>query len=82
MFATICEDADGDSETFAFYSNGSFVINNEGVATLQVIDVMGRIISSESINGSANVNINAADGVYMLRLINGERVKTQKVVVK
>ena len=70
------------SDTFAFYSNGNWVINNEGKATLQVIDVNGRILKSESINGCASVNVNAAAGVYMLRLINGDNVKTQKVVVK
>ena len=75
--------ATGNAEdNFAFYNNGSFVINNEGMATVQVIDINGRIISSESINGSANINVNAATGVYMLRLINGENVKVQKVVVK
>ena len=71
-----------NSDNFAFFSNGSFVINNDGAATLQVIDVTGRILSSESINGCANVNVNAAAGVYMLRLINGDSVKVQKVVVK
>jgi len=70
------------SENFAFYSNGSFVINNEGEAILQVVDVMGRILSSETINGSANVNANAASGVYMLRLVNGDNVMVQKVVVE
>ena len=70
------------SGTFAFYSIGSFVIYNEGNATLQVIDINGRILKSESINGCANVNVNAAQGIYMLRLVNGESVKVQKVVVK
>ena len=77
--------ATGDNsndDNFAFFSNGSFVINNDGAATLQVIDVTGRILSSESINGCTNVNVNAASGVYMLRLINGDNVKVQKVVVK
>ena len=69
-------------DSFAFFSNGSFVINNEGNATLQVVDVTGRIIKSESINGCANVNVNAAPGVYMIRLVNGENVKVQKVVVR
>ncbi len=57
--------ATGDNsndDTFAFFSNGSFVINNDGEATLQVIDVTGRILSSESINGCTNVNVNAASG--------------------
>ena len=70
------------STTFAYFSNGSLVVNNEGNATLQVVDVMGRIVKSESINGSANINVNAAPGVYTLRLVNGNDVKTQKVVVR
>ena len=72
----------GSEDNFAFFSNGSFVINNEGMATVQVIDINGRILSSESINGCANINVNAAAGVYVLRLINGENVKVQKVVVR
>ena len=71
-----------NEDNFAFFSNGSFVINNEGNATLQVVDVMGRIIKAENINGCTNVNVDAASGVYMLRLVNGNNVKVQKVVVK
>ena len=71
-----------NNDNFAFFSNGSFVINNEGNATLQVIDAMGRIITSERINGSTSVRVNAAAGVYMLRLINGNNVKVQKIVVR
>ena len=69
-------------DSFAFYSNGNFIISNEGEATLQVVDVTGRIMMSETVNGSASVNVNAAPGVYMLRLINGDNVKVQKVVVR
>ena len=47
-----------------------------------MIDVNGRILSSESINGCANVNVDAAAGVYMIRLVNGENVKVQKIIVK
>ena len=69
-----------DQDSFAFFSNGTLVVNNEGNATLQVVDVTGRIIKCENINGCANVNIDAASGVYMVRLVNGDNVKTQKVV--
>ena len=79
VFATGDNSSD---DNFAFYSNGNFIINNEGEATLQVVDVTGRIIKSETINGSASVNVDAATGVYMLRLINGNDVKVQKVVVR
>ena len=75
--------ATGNSdENFAFFSNGNFIISNEGEAVLQVVDVTGRILKNETINGSASVNVSAASGVYMLRLINGDNVKVQKVVVK
>jgi hypothetical protein len=70
------------SEAFAFNSNGSWFIRNEGSATLQVIDLNGRILSSETVNGSVSKTVNVAPGVYVLRLINGNDVKTQKVVVK
>ena len=69
-----------DDESFAFFSNGSLFVNNEGSAVLQVVDVTGRIVKSESINGCANVNFDAAPGVYMVRLVNGDNMKVQKVV--
>ena len=74
--------AGGKSGDFGFFSNGSWMIDNEGEATLQVIDMIGRVLSSETINGSASINVDVAPGVYMLRLINGENVKVQKIVVR
>ena len=78
VFAT----GNADSENFGFFSDGNFIISNEGEATVQVVDVTGRILSSETINGSASINVKGAAGVYMIRLINGENVKVQKVVVR
>ena len=78
-------DVDGSStgsETFAFYSNGVWVINNEGDATLQVIDVLGHVLSTDRISGATTKAINAASGIYMLRLINGDNVRVQKIVVR
>ena len=70
-----------EQESFAYCFNGKFVIANEGEATLQVVDVLGHILSSESINGTCEKQINAAPGVYMLRLLNGDKIKTQKIVI-
>jgi uncharacterized repeat protein (TIGR02543 family) len=70
------------STTFAFYSNGNWMVNNEGEATLQVIDVMGRVLSNQTISGTAELSLNQVPGVYVLRLVNGNDVKTQKIVVK
>ena len=67
---------------FAFFSNGSWIVDNEGSAVLQVIDVQGRILSSEQIEDCISKNINAVPGIYLLRLVKGENVKVQKVVVR
>lgn len=69
-------------EDFSFYSNGVFVIDNEGEANLQVIDMNGRVLSSENIYGSTSITVDAAPGIYLLRLTNGDNVKVQKVVVE
>ena len=70
------------STTFAFYSNGNWMVNNEGEASLQVIDVMGRVLSNQTISGTAELSLNQQPGVYVLRLVNGNDVKTQKIVVR
>lgn len=75
--------ASGDAcEPFAYFNGSNWTVSNPSTATLQVVDVMGRVLSSEQINGNAEVGINQPAGVYMLRLVNGDDVKVQKVVVK
>ena len=76
------EGSDSGSEAFAYFNNGKFIVNNEGEATLQVIDITGHVLSSEQISGSCHKAMETTSGVYMLRLINGDKVRTQKVIVK
>ena len=74
------------NETFAFFNGSEWVIDGpstgSGTCILQVIDMMGRVLSSEQINGNTAVNLNQAAGIYVLRLVNGENVMVQKVVVR
>ena len=69
-----------NNDDFAFFSNGQLIVTGEG--TLQIIDMVGRVISTEIVNGTTSKAINAKAGVYVLRLITGENVKTQKIVVR
>ena len=71
-----------NAETFAFFNGSEWMVSNLGEATLQVVDVMGRVLSTETISGNAELSLNQPAGVYMLRLINGNDVKVQKVIVK
>ena len=76
------DEISSENGNFAFMSNGQLIITNDGEALLQVVDITGRVISTESVNGTCSKALNAPAGVYVLRLINGETTKTQKIVVK
>ena len=71
--------ASTSTESFAYVSNGEIVINQEG--TLQIVDMMGRIVVfGDAINRVSTNEL--PQGVYVLRLINGDNVKTQKIVIQ
>ena len=66
------QDAD---EPFAF-QNGSDIIVN-GTGELQIFDLMGRMVSTQNVNGIETINVKS-QGVYIFRL----NEKTQKIVVR
>ena len=81
----VANDADLGGEgndDFAFISNGQFIITSE--ATLQIIDMMGRVIVTKQLSttNSQLPTANFKAGVYVLRLVNGDNIKTQKIVIK
>ena len=62
-----------DNEWFAYYADGRIVVPNmNSDETLQIIDITGRMVQ----------NNNLSNGVYVLRLVSGNDVKTQKIVIK
>ena len=70
-------------EAFAYFNGSEWVVSNEGNATLQLVDMTGRVISATAINGNTTLATDTLTlGVYVMRLIKGGEVKTQKVVVK
>ena len=70
-------------EVFAYFNGSEWVVSNEGNATLQLVDMTGRVISATAINGNTTLATDTlTPGVYVMRLIKGGEVKTQKVVVK
>ena len=74
-------DANGDNETFAFIdASGNIIVNGEG--TLQMVDVTGRIVLSVGGHTRCVPTTGMTAGVYILRLITGNDVKTQKIVVE
>ena len=82
----VCEPKDAP---FAYISNGEIILagaisaGDAGTASLQIVDAMGRICRDAMI-ASPNHRVSTtgmASGVYVLRLINGNDVKTQKIVI-
>lgn len=73
------------SATFAYINNGNIIVNGEG--TLQVVDVTGRVVLSRDamkckFGGANRISTSGmAPGVYIFRLIDGNNVRTQKIVI-
>ena len=76
------ENTDEESNSFAYFDGSLLKIVNDGNATLQVIDILGHVISSETISGSCDKELNLCPGVYVLRMVSNNGVKTQKIVLQ
>jgi len=80
--SSICEDANDDNETFAFIHNGKIILTADACdASLQVIDQLGRIL----VSGDAKHCISTAGmtpGVYVLCLIQDDKVRIQKIIIQ
>ena len=73
---------EGDNaNNFAFHNGSAWVINASADATVQVIDMTGRVVVSTDVARGVSTN-GIAPGVYVMRLIDGNDVKTQKIVVE
>ena len=66
---------------FAFQINDQLMVNGEG--TLQMFDIQGRcLLEKGTVGAQSAVSLpRVANGVYVLRLIKGQEVKTQKIVI-
>jgi hypothetical protein len=78
VFAT----GNNSEESFAFIGNGQIILQGvDATTTVQVIDALGRIlVSDKGVNAVPTDNM--TPGVYVLRLVNGDNTRTQKIVIK
>ena len=69
------------NQAFAYYSNGEIrLVADAGTVSLQVIDMMGRVVLCRD----GECTVTTADlpkGVYVLRLMDGNSVRVQKIVI-
>lgn len=66
---------------FAYQSGNDLVVNAEGL--IQIVDVMGRIVYSGETQGVNNrINVSGMENAtYVIRNINNNEVRTQKIVI-
>lgn len=66
-----------------YRNDGQLTINGvQGESELQVIDMLGRIVSSTTINGEYTQMLHNTPGVYVIRLVTANNTYTQKIVVE
>ncbi|MBR0176375.1 MAG: C10 family peptidase [Bacteroidales bacterium] len=80
-------DTDGastGSAAFAYIADGEILINEADAsdASLQVVDMTGHVVVSVGGHTRCVPTTGIPAGVYVLRLINGDTVRTQKIVIE
>ncbi|MCQ2308279.1 MAG: T9SS type A sorting domain-containing protein [Bacteroidales bacterium] len=68
-----------DNENFAYQSGKQLYINENGA--IQIIDMTGRVVINETLNGNSVDISNLRNAAYIVRLVSENGVKTQKIVV-
>ena len=62
-------------------SNGVFTVSVNESFNLEVVDISGKVISTQVITGNSTIEINNA-GVYSLRFSNEKDTVTQRVIIQ
>ena len=70
-----------EEDAFAYYADGKInIMDVTASATLQIIDLTGRVIVSKT--GARTVSTDGmTSGIYTVRLITPENVRTQKIII-
>ena len=64
------------------YKNELFISSTADNAVVEVYDVLGRPVATYNVNGSTNISMdNFSNGVYIVRMIEENNVKVQKVLI-
>ncbi len=71
-------------EANVFYANNQLNIRGiEGNYNISVIDLLGKSISNEKVNGNTSINLNMVNnGIYLVKITKGNSIVTKKVYIK
>ena len=70
-----------DNKHFAYQSGDELIISAEG--SVQIVDMLGRLVYSSDVESANNrINVSGLDkAAYIVRVVNNNEVKVQKVVI-
>jgi hypothetical protein len=70
------------SAVYPTLSKGAVTVNTAGNATVKVVDLTGKVLEKYASTGHLPINLNYANGLYLIVVENGEGVTTHKVVLQ
>ena len=80
LMFNVNEDNLNNQDNFAFYHNGEIIINGQG--TLRVFDALGRQLFTKDLSSlTSHLSPLTSPGVYVIQLIQNDKVRTQKIVI-
>lgn len=72
-----------EQESFCFAKDGMLYFTTEtGNATVTLIDVLGRIVKQADLSSTRVSISDLTEGVYIVRMNDGNEVKVQKIIIK
>ena len=82
VFSRPADGPSADEQPFAYYADGEIrLVETCHGASLHVVDALGRVIVSMGGHTRCVPTAGMMPGVYVLRLIDGDNVRTQKIVI-
>lgn len=81
-FTDVEENEEVVTDNFAFFDGSDWIVNGQGQLT--VTDMTGRTVYSSNLTNDQNrVSLNGvANGIYLMRVANGQNVNVQKIIIK
>ena len=74
-----------DASSFSLYPNptsGILNITKEGNYRITVVNAVGKIIVTKQANDNTTIDLqNASEGIYFIRLQDGNKVETQRFII-
>lgn len=81
-FTDVEENEETITDNFAFFDGSDWIVNGQGQLT--VTDMTGRTVYTSNLTNDQNrVSLNGiANGIYLMRVANGQNVNVQKIIIK